>query len=278
MPIKISRPRKPERRVREVLCEPDVKNLMEACRTRREAALMPLSAWGGLRTTELTRIRMMDVDLNNLIVNVLCGKYFRDRAACITQECADALDAYIKATGKKPNDLLFTKCTGSLHPTMHRICKRTKVQTPVTTQRLRRSLATPLHRRGADISTVSAQLGHKDEATTLNHYVKSGPEMHRQSFDRYAPIYLDSQLDRHIEKFISGEFSLGADPHNIEASHFKPEMGHLLSVQEQRKAFAESFDERVAHAIKLPLLGFSSGSQAGRPSQRRPENPGRPRS
>lgn len=268
MPVKIARPRKPERCVREVLSEREIKALMEACRTKREKALMALSAWGGLRTSELSRVRVLDLDLKNLIVNVVCGKYFRDRASCITQECADALEDYIKQAKKDREDLVFTKCTGSIRRTMHRIRKRTDVQSPSTPQKLRRSLATNLHRRGADIAAISAQLGHKEETTTWTSYIKCGPEMHRQSFDRYAPIYQDSQMDRHIQKFITGEFTFGADPLNIQASHFKPEMGHLLSVQQQLKAYAEALSQRVTNAIKLPAKG-GEGSEASEKALRK---------
>ena len=254
MPVRIARPRKPERRVREVLTEREIKTLIEACRRPRERALMALSAWSGLRTTELTKVKVSDCDLANLCVTVRCGKYFRDRTVCMTQEAADYLSEYIQASRKGPDDFLFGKSTGSLRRTMHRVRKRTEVQTRATPQRLRRSLATNLHLRGADLSTIKSQMGHKDEATTLQSYIKIGPELHRQKYDRYAPIYQDSQMNRHIEKFVTGEFTFGSDPLSVEASHYKPEMSHLLTVQERLRAYAEALRERLAEVNNLPAM------------------------
>ena len=81
-----------------------------------------------------------------------------------------------------------------------------------------------MHLRGCDILSIRDQLGHRNVQTTLT-YVTNSPKIHRYKYDRYCPIYQESQRPRQMEKFVTGEFTFGADPLNNEASHNPPKAG-----------------------------------------------------
>jgi site-specific recombinase XerC len=124
----------------------------------------------GLRTGEVRRLRLSDLDLEGQRVRVEQSKGLKDRVIPISEPAAEALRAYLEVRGPAPTDHLFifrhralgfTYCNHRLK-TYGRRCG-----IHVTPHQLRHSCATLLLNAGAPILTVQAILGHRKIETTM---------------------------------------------------------------------------------------------------------------
>lgn len=106
--IKIGRPRKPRRIIKDTLSEAEVSRLIQAAANAREKALVCLLAYSGLRNSELCALKARDLDLGANRVSVLGGKNKKDGVVNISAECAKVLIDYLRDQPKQDDDRLFT--------------------------------------------------------------------------------------------------------------------------------------------------------------------------
>lgn len=156
----------------------DIQALLDGCdRTSdvgaRDFAIMTLVARLGLRSIEVARLELRDVDwrAGELIVR---GKGARQDRLPLPVEVGEALVAYL-ARGRIPHDALrlFLTCRAPRGPiradlvgdVVQRACLRAGLP-PVGPHRLRHALAGELLRRGAGLLAISQVLRHQDLATT----------------------------------------------------------------------------------------------------------------
>lgn len=164
------------------LSEAEAKSVVEAdlgkapsWKRARDAAILETLYSGGLRSEELVRLRLADVDFSEGTVRVT-GKGNKER---IVPLGAPALTAIGHAAGKRPkkgarkDDMpLFVNAAGDAITTrsLRRIVRRALAASGVakraSTHTLRHSFATHLLDRGADLRTVQELLGHASLSTT----------------------------------------------------------------------------------------------------------------
>lgn len=126
----------------------------------------------GLRTGEIRRLRLDDLDLAARRVRIEQGKGHKDRLVCLSQPTIVALEAYLALPRTTDSDHLFIYRHRPLSPsycgqrlgTYGRRCGL-----HITPHQLRHSFATMLLNAGAPVVTVQALLGHKHLDTTLNY-------------------------------------------------------------------------------------------------------------
>ena len=135
---------------------------------------MLLMLQSGLRTCEVRRLRLADLDLNEHRVRIEQSKGLKDRIVCLSQPTLDALKAYLEVRG--PAEALSEHVFIYRHiPLSSRYCqvrlhtygKRCGIQ--VTPHQLRHSCATLLLNAGAPILTVQTLLGHQHVDVTLGY-------------------------------------------------------------------------------------------------------------
>jgi site-specific recombinase XerD len=148
-----------------------------------------LMVTSGLRTGEVRRLRLSDLNLDARRVRIEQSKGLQDRMVCISQETAEALRAYLAARGPVAGDRVFIHNHRPLTLTYcrDRLCtagERCGVR--VTPHQLRHSFASLLLNAGAPILVVQALMGHKHVDTTL----------------RYARLY-DSTVAADYERAIT---------------------------------------------------------------------------
>ncbi len=128
----------------------------------------------GLRTGEVCRLRLTDLDVGGRCARIEQSKGLKDRAVCLSHQAADALQAYQAVRG--PSALADDHVFLYRHrPLNHRYClhrlltygQRCGVR--VTPHQLRHSCATLLLNAGVPILTIQAILGHKHVDTTLGY-------------------------------------------------------------------------------------------------------------
>ena len=138
----------------------------------RNAALFELMYSSGLRRSEVTNLKIRDVDLFNGFVKVL-GKGRKERLVPVTQTALQALKDYL-ATRKnpQPGEALFLNKNGTplTGDGLAYIFKNTAISSHlarrVTPHSLRHSFATHLLGSGCDLRSLQEMLGHKNLSTT----------------------------------------------------------------------------------------------------------------
>jgi integrase/recombinase XerD len=156
----------------------DVQRLMDSCdRTDpvgiRDFAMLMLVARLGLRSVEVARLELDDIDWRAGRIT-LRGKAGRDEAMPLPVDVGEALAAYLsqaRPTTRVRGVFLACKApmraigAGLVSDVTHRACDRAGLPR-VGAHRLRHTLATQMLHRGASMIEVSQVLRHRDLATT----------------------------------------------------------------------------------------------------------------
>jgi integrase/recombinase XerD len=168
----------------------------------------------GLRTGEVRRLRLADLDLPAGRARIEQSKGLKDRIVYLSRPGAEAVQAYLAVRGPAETDHVFlfrhkplsaTYCLERLH-TYGRRCGL-----HVTPHQLRHSCATLLLNAGTPILTVQAILGHKFIDTTL----------------AYARLY-DGTVAADYYRAMDGIEEQSALGESAEVSQCDP--GHLLAM------------------------------------------------
>ena len=162
----------------------------------RDAAMLELLYAAGLRVSELTQLRVQDVNLEAGFVRVL-GKGAKERIVPIGMYAIEKIRSYLQlARGQMLKDIaspyLFVARAGK-PITRQGFWKRLKqyariagLEKRVTPHSLRHSFASHLLEGGADLRTVQVMLGHVDISTTQI-YTHVARKRLKQVHEKYHP-------------------------------------------------------------------------------------------
>lgn len=138
----------------------------------RDKALFELMYSSGLRRSEVTGLKIRDVDFFNGVVRVL-GKGNKERLVPVTDEALYTLKYYLSTRpNPQPQDALFLNAHGKplTGDGLAFIFKNTAIAAhlarKVTPHSLRHSFATHLLNNGCDLRSLQEMLGHKTLAAT----------------------------------------------------------------------------------------------------------------
>ena len=161
-----------------ILSQEEVARLIDAANTPfRRVLLMTLYATG-LRRTELTHLKITDIDSQRMVIHVRGGKGRKDRDVMLSPKLLEELRRHWQRLRRKPSVWLFPgrKGHGGAKPidtkTVWHACreaaKRAGIHKSVHPHTLRHCFATHLLEAGADLRTIQMLLGHRDlEETTI---------------------------------------------------------------------------------------------------------------
>ena len=155
-----------------------MEHIRDACRTKRDLAVVDMLISTGVRVSELVALDKSDVDLTTGQVLIYAPKTKTYRTGYLTPRAKKHLTDYLNArTDASP--ALFLGA-GNRHP---RICAARVelilqtaariggVDKHVTVHSFRRYMASLMFRRGCDLVYVSKLLGHASTATTEKYYL-----------------------------------------------------------------------------------------------------------
>jgi site-specific recombinase XerD len=160
-----------------VLSQEEVARLIDAALTPfHRVVLMTLYATG-LRRTELTQLKVADIDTGRMAIHVRGGKGRKDRDVMLSPKLLDALRQYWHSLPRKPRVWLFPGGrwhTNTERPMSDKVvwhacdeaARRAGIDKPVHPHTLRHSFATHLLEAGADLRTIQLLLGHSDLSAT----------------------------------------------------------------------------------------------------------------
>jgi site-specific recombinase XerD len=140
----------------------------------RDQAILYTLYGTGLRVTELISLKKSDIKLAEKQFSVI-GKGKKLRSVFMTSQARDKIKSYLLARNDL-SDFLFISLSGnsygkslsrnSVEALVKRYASLVGIKKKVTPHTLRHSFATSLLRKGADIRSVQALLGHSSITTT----------------------------------------------------------------------------------------------------------------
>ncbi len=140
----------------------------------RDRLILELLYATGVRVSELTNIKISDIDFANQSIRIL-GKGRKERIVYYNDVVKDLLSKYLKVyqeLNKKGEDYLILNFQGDKLTTagisyiINQVIKKISFQKHVTPHMLRHSFATHLLNNGCDLLTVQELLGHSSISTT----------------------------------------------------------------------------------------------------------------
>ena len=185
----IERPRK-EKFLPEVLSEEEVVQLLNATENLKHKAILMTIYSGGLRVSELTNLRIKDIDSNRMQIRVVQAKGKKDRYTLLGNTTLVILRKYV--TEFKPQEWLFESYEGqryssrSIQEILKKSVDKVGLKKKISVHTLRHSFATHLLEAGTDIRYIQSLLGHSSGKTTeiYTHITTKGFEQIKNPLDK----------------------------------------------------------------------------------------------
>jgi integrase/recombinase XerD len=142
----------------------------------RDRAMLETLYATGLRVSELTGLRIVELSLSEGLVRVV-GKGSKERVVPIGENARAALEGYLKLgrpalLGSRTSDAVFVTVRAAamtrqmFWKLIRRYAQAAGIEAPLSPHGLRHAFATHLLNHGADLRVVQLLLGHADISTT----------------------------------------------------------------------------------------------------------------
>jgi integrase/recombinase XerD len=166
-------PKQP-RKLPVVLSLQEVARFLGAITHIKHRAILMSAYAAGLRVSEVTRLRVADIDSQRMVLRIRQAKGQKDRFVVLSPRLLKLLREYWKAV--RPSDFLFPGArpdqpitSGSVHRVCRAARERCGLGKHVTVHTLRHSFATHLLEDGTDLRTIQILLGHRSLSTTARY-------------------------------------------------------------------------------------------------------------
>ncbi len=166
----IKRPKR-EKKLPTVLTKDEVKRLFEILNNKKSKLMISLIYACGFRVSELTSLKIDDLDFEEKTGQLKQAKGRKDRIFNIPNFLIDDLKKYVKTQREKNSKFVFSGQKGKLtsrniQKIVSKAANRAKINKEVHPHTLRHSFATHLLENGVDIRKIQELLGHSNLATT----------------------------------------------------------------------------------------------------------------
>jgi integrase/recombinase XerD len=159
-----------------ILSPEEVSSFLNAVGNLKHRVLLAVAYAAGLRVSEVTHLKVSDIDSKRMVLRVEQGKNQKDRYVMLSPELLERLRTYWKIA--RPQDWLFPgKVAGqpitrsAVELVCQQVRRRCGIRKPITPHSLRHAFATHLLESGTDVRTIQLLLGHRSLATT-SRYLK----------------------------------------------------------------------------------------------------------
>ena len=173
IPERIAYAREP-RRLPVVLSADEVVRFLEAVPSLKARAALTTAYAAGLRVSEVTGLRVADIDSGRMMIRIEHGKGGKERYVMLSAQLLAILRTYWRLA--RPEHWLFPgrDATRPIEPTtLHAACRSARaaagIGKKVTVHVLRHSFATHLLESGVDIRVIQVLLGHANLAATARY-------------------------------------------------------------------------------------------------------------
>jgi len=160
-----------------VLSRDEVARMLEATTSLKHQAILSVAYGAGLRASEVTKLKIRDVDSQRMLLRVECGKGGRHRNAMLAHDLLLLLREWWKVGHQQgvmhPDGWLFPGqhylkpiCYRQVHRIAAEAAHAAGITKRVGPHTLRHSFATHLLEDGIDIRIIQVLLGHAQLTTT----------------------------------------------------------------------------------------------------------------
>lgn len=185
----IERPRE-EKTLPVVLNEIEISNLLKVTENIKHKAILMTCYSAGLRLSELTNIKLKDIDSERMQIRVSQAKGKKDRYSILSPKLLGLLRIYF--TTYKPKLWLFEGQTGAQYSTrsiqaiMREATLKAGIKKKISVHTLRHSFATHLLENGTDLRYIQSLLGHESSKTTeiYTHITTKGFDQIKSPLDK----------------------------------------------------------------------------------------------
>ena len=158
-----------------VLSREEVAQLLHAARNPSERILLMTLYGTGVRRSELTHLKISDIDSQRMVVHIRGGKGRKDRDVMLSPKLLTALRTDWRFYHRKSSTWLFPSNyrkdrpidTKTVWYACQKAAKRASIQKRVHPHTLRHCFATHLYEAGTDLRAIQVLLGHEDLKDTL---------------------------------------------------------------------------------------------------------------
>ena len=153
------------RRLPEILSPQEVAALFRAIPNLKHRALLMAMYAGGLRVSEVTHLRVTDIDGQRMVIRIEQGKGRKDRYVMLSPHLRLVLPEYWRA--RRPQTRLFPSPHGgpltreSVTRVFHRARRRAKITKHVSPDSLRHACATHMLESGTNLRMIQTLLGER---------------------------------------------------------------------------------------------------------------------
>ena len=153
-----------------VLSKEEVMRMLKVIENKKHHCIISLLYGTGVRVSELTHIKMCDIDFDRTMLRVFQGKGNKDRMVILPGKLLPVLKKQERL--KKADDYLFTNGRGerlteaSIQKIVALTALKAGVRKNVSPHTMRHSFATHLLENGVDIRYIQELLGHAKLQTT----------------------------------------------------------------------------------------------------------------
>ena len=166
---------KKTRRLPTILSREEVAQLLQAAHTPSERILLMTLYATGARNSELTHLKVSDIDSQRMVVHIRAGKGRKDRDVMLSAKLLTALRAHWRCYHRRSSSWLFPSNyrqdrpidTKTVWYACRKAAQRAGIQKNVHPHLLRHCFATHLYEAGTDLRVLQVLLGHEDLKETL---------------------------------------------------------------------------------------------------------------
>lgn len=185
----VDRPRE-EKTLPTVLNEKEISELLHCTENIKHKAILMLAYSAGLRLSELTNVKIKDIDSERMQIRIEQAKGRKDRYSILSHTLLDVLRKYFIAY--KPKTWLFEGALGgqyakrSIQLIMQNSAKKAGILKKTSVHSLRHSFATHLLEGGTDLRYIQSLLGHGSSKTTeiYTHITTKGFDQIKSPLDK----------------------------------------------------------------------------------------------
>lgn len=166
-------PKRP-RKLPVVLSPEEVAQFLAAIKNIKYRAIFMIAYGAGLRVSEITHLRVHDIDSRRMVIHVCQGKGKKDRYVMLSPRLLAVLRLYWQAT--RPSYWLFPGVKPNMPCSVVSVryaCKQARLDAGlskrVTPHMLRHCFATHLLETGTDLRIIQVLLGHNSPRTTARY-------------------------------------------------------------------------------------------------------------
>jgi len=157
-----------------ILSREEVARFFESIASRKHRTILMTAYAAGLRVSEVTRLKITDIDSQRMMIRVDQGKARKDRYVMLSPQLLEILRAYWKVTHPTvwlfPGDILGRPITKDA---VEQACQKARrlsgIKKPITPHSLRHAFATHLLEAGTDVRKIQLLMGHRSLATTARY-------------------------------------------------------------------------------------------------------------